>query len=106
MPPKKSPKKNRRARRKFTTEFKADVVRLCREDGANVTEISQRLGLTESAVRNWIKQADVDAAGGTADALSTAEREELQRLRRDNKRLQMERDILKKAATFFAKESS
>jgi transposase len=53
-----------------------------------------------------VKQAEVDDAGGTADALSTAEREELQRLRRENKRLQMERDILKKAATFFAKESS
>jgi transposase len=106
MAAKRSPKKQRRAKRNFTAEFKADVVRLCREGGEKPKDVCERLGLTESAVRNWVKQAEVDDAGGTADALSTAEREELQRLRRENKRLQMERDILKKAATFFAKESS
>ena len=102
----KSSKKQRRPRRKFTAEFKADVVRLCKDGSENVADVSKRLGLTESAVRAWVKQAEVDAVGGTTDTLSTAEREELQRLRRENKRLQMERDILKKAATFFAKESS
>jgi len=103
---KKSSKRKRRARRKFTPEFKADVVRLCREGNESPKDVSERLGLTESAVRNWVKQAAVDAVGGTPDALSTAEREELLRLRRETKRLQMERDILKKAAAFFAKESS
>ena len=106
MSAKKSSRKKRRARRAFTAEFKADVVRLCRDGSESVRNVSERLGLTESAVRNWVKQAAVDAVGGTDDTLSTAEREELQRLRRENKRLQMERDILKKAATFFAKESS
>ena len=102
----KSSKKNRRARRSFTPEFKAEVVRLCQTGGESVGAVCERLDLTESAVRGWLRQAEVDAAGGTADALTTAEREELQRLRRDNKRLQMERDILKKAAAFFAKENS
>jgi transposase len=106
MQGKKSSKKHRRVRRVFTPEFKADVVRLCREGGEKPHVVSNRLGLTESAVRNWVKQADVDAAGGTADAMTTAEREELHQLRRENKRLQMERDILKKAVTFFAKDNS
>jgi transposase-like protein len=102
----KSSKKQCRTRRNFTSEFKADVVRLCREGGENPKDVSERLDLTESAVRKWIKQAKVDAVGGTTEVLSSVEREELQQLRRDNKRLQMERDILKKAATFFAKENS
>jgi transposase-like protein len=102
----KSSKKNRRARRHFTPEFKADVVRLCREGGESVGAVSRRLDLTETAVREWVRQAEVDAAGGTSDALTTVEREELHRLRRENKRLQMEREILKKAAAFFAKENS
>ena len=106
MSARKSSKKKRRARRVFTTEFKADVVRLCKEGSESVSDVSKRLGLTESAVRNWVSQAAVDSVGGTPDALSSSEREELMRLRRETKRLQMERDILKKAATFFAKESS
>jgi len=106
MSSKKSKKKPRRARRHFTPEYKKDIVRLCREGGENPKSVSERLGLTESAVRNWVNQAAIDVLGGTADVLSSAEREELQRLRRETKRLQMERDILKKAATFFAKESS
>jgi transposase len=63
------------------------------------------LDLTETALRAWVKQADVDTGNGPAEALTTAEREEMARLRRENKRLTMERDILKAAATFFAKES-
>ncbi len=63
------------------------------------------LDLTETALREWVKRADIDAGKGPPEALTTAEREELARLRRDNKRLTMERDILKAAATFFAKES-
>lgn len=106
MPTKKPSKKRRQVRRVFTPEFKADVVRLCREGGEKPHDVSMRMGLTESAVRNWIKQAEVDAAGGTAGAMTTAEREELQQLRRECKRLQMERDILKKAVTFFAKDNS
>lgn len=100
-----SEKKERRTRRKFTREFKADVVRLCRAGGQSIRDVAERMDLTETAVRAWVKQAEVDEQGGTPDALSTDEREELARLRRDNKRLTMERDILKKATAYFARES-
>jgi len=95
----------KRKRRRFTDEFKKDTVRLIREGGKTVAEIARDLDLTESAVRHWLKQADIDEGRGAPGALATAEREELQRLRRENKQLQMERDILKKATAFFAKES-
>jgi transposase len=98
-----SSSKKRRPRRKFTAEFRADVVRLCQAGGESVAEICRRLDLTETSVRNWVRQAEVDAVGGTPDTLSTSEREELTQLRSDNKRLKMEREILKKAAAFFAK---
>jgi len=105
---KKSPrsKKTRRKRRRFTAEFKADVVRLCESGGESIGEVCRRLDLTETAVHAWVKQAATDRVGGTPEALSTSEREELAQLRRDNKRLKMERDILKKATAFFARESS
>jgi transposase len=99
-------KKTRRARRKFTREFKADVVKLCRTGSESIRDVAERLDLTETAVRAWVKQAEVDEQGGTADALTTDEKAELTRLRRENKRLTMERDILKKATAFFAKENS
>lgn len=98
--------KKKRKRRKFTAEFKADVVRMCQSGGESIPEVSRRLDLTETTVRNWVRQAEVDHEGGATDALTSNEREELARLRRDNKRLKMERDILKKATAFFAKESS
>ncbi len=67
--------------------------------------IAKDLDLTETALRDWVRRAEIDAGQGPPEALTTAEREELVRLRRENKRLAMERDILKAAATFFAKES-
>ena len=70
-----------------------------------ITQVSKDLDLTENSLREWVKRADVDAGKGPPDALTTAERDELTRLRRENKRLAQERDILKAAATFFAKES-
>lgn len=97
--------KQRRKRRAFTPEFKAEAVRLCRVGDRTIKQVSDDLDLTETALRAWVKQADVDAGNGPPEALTTAEREELARLRRENKRLTMERDILKAAATFFAKES-
>ena len=81
-------------------------MRLCRTGSEPIGEICRRLDLTESAVRAWVKQAEVDEVGGTPDALSTEERKELVRLRRELKQVKMERDILKKATAFFAKESS
>ena len=98
-------KKQRRKRRAFTPEFKAEAVRLCRVGDRSVRQVADDLDLTETALRAWVKRADIDAGNGPPGALTTAEREELARLRRDNKRLTMERDILKAAATFFAKES-
>ena len=96
----------RKKRRKFTAEYKAEVVKLVRESDKGIGQLSRELGLTESSVRNWVKQADVDAGRGREGALTTDEKEELRRLRRDVKRLRMERDILKKATAFFARESS
>ena len=98
-------KKQKRKRRKFTPEFKAEAVRLCRVGDRTIGQVAADLDLTETALREWVKRADIDAGKGPADALTTSEREELARLRRDNKRLTQERDILKAAATFFAKES-
>jgi transposase-like protein len=98
-------KKQRRKRRAFTPEFKAEAVRLCKVGDRSVRQVADDLDLTETALREWVKRADVDAGNGPPGALTTDEREELARLRRENKRLTMERDILKAAATFFAKES-
>jgi transposase len=94
-----------RARRKFTAEYKAEVVRLVLDGGKSIGQVSRELDLTESAVRNWVRQAKIDAGQGPAGALTTAERAELVALRREAKQLRMEREILKKATAFFAKES-
>jgi transposase len=99
-------RKQRRARRSFTDEFRADVVRLCQAGGESIAEVAKRLDLTASAVRGWVRTAEEDAlGGGDQGALTASEKEELQRLRRENKTLKMEREILKKAAAFFARES-
>ena len=94
-----------RKRRKFTTEYKAEVVRLVRDGGKKIGEVSRDLDLTETAVRHWVKQALIDAGDGKKGELTTAERAELVALRREAKQLRMEREILKKAAAFFAKEN-
>ena len=75
------------------------------EGKRSITEVARDLDLTESALRNWVHQAEVDAGRGQHGELTTAEREELARLRREVKTLRMEREILKKAAAFFAKEN-
>jgi transposase len=93
-----------RSRRSFAPEFKAQTVELVRTSGKSVGEVCRDLDLTETVVRRWVAQADVDA--GRRDGLTTAEREELSRLRRENRVLREERDILKKAAAFFAKETT
>jgi transposase-like protein len=99
-------KKSRRARRAFTPEFKAEAVRLCKVGDRTVRDVAKDLDLTETALRDWVKRADIDAGQGPPGALTTDERAELTQLRRENKRLQMEREILKKAAAFFAKENT
>ena len=96
-----------RKRRSFTGEFKADAVRLCGGD-RSISQVAKDLDLTETALREWVQKAAVDAAASTAPsaALTTAERGELSELRRRVKRLEVEREILKKAAAFFAKENA
>lgn len=100
----KKPKSKRRARRSFTPEYKADAVKLVRS-GRSVASVAKDLDLTATALRDWVRRADADA-GEDPSVLSTEERQEMARLRRDNKQLRMERAILKAAATFFAKENA
>jgi transposase len=83
---------------------KAEVVELIRSTGKTVGQVARELDLTETAVRQWVRQADLDA-GHRTDGLTTAEREELGRLRRENRELREEREILRKAAVFFARET-
>ena len=95
-----------RKRRSFTAEFKAEAVRLCKVGDRTVRQVAKDLDLTETALREWVRRVDIDARKGPDGALATAEREELVRLRKQVKRLEMEREILKKAAAFFAKENT
>ena len=95
----------KRRRRSFSEEFKAGAVGLVLEEGKTVGAAARDLDLTESSLRNWVEQARADRGKGKPGALTTAEREELARLRKDNRILQEEREILKKAAAFFAKQS-
>lgn len=95
--------KQRRPRRSFTPEFKAEVVALCKQGDRSVGQVARDLDLTETAVREWVRQADIDA--GNREGLTTTEREELARLRKENRVLREERDILKRATAFFAKET-
>ena len=92
-------------RRKFTPEYKAEVVKLVKDSQKSISSISRDLGLTETSIRAWVRQHDIDAGNGAPGALTSAERDELARLRRENRQLTMEREILKKATAFFAKES-
>ena len=96
-------RKKARRRRAFTNEFKAEVVALVRQPGNSVGGVARDLDLTETAVRAWVKQADVD--DGHVEGLTTSEREELAALRRENRRLSQDVEILKRATAFFAKET-
>jgi transposase len=96
--------KRKRSRRSFTDEFKAGAVRLVLEEGKTVGAAARDLDLTESSLRNWVEQARADRTKGKT-GLTTAEREELVRLRKELRVAQEERDILKKATAFFAKQS-
>jgi transposase len=97
-------KGGRRPRRQFDPEFKAQAVRLVLDEGKTVGAVARELDLTETALRDWVKRVRADRTKGKT-GLTTAEREELARLRKENRVLQEERDILKKAAAFFAKQS-
>ncbi len=94
MPPTKPP---------YTPEFRREAVQLVQSTDRSIAQVALDLGISNQTLRNWIKQADVDA--GRREGLSTDEREELRRLRRENRTLLQEREFLKKAAAFFARES-
>ena len=95
---------SRRPRRHFTDEYKAGAVRLVIDEGKTVAAVARDLDLTETALRSWVERARADRSGGKT-GLTTAEREELTRLRKEVRVLTEEREILKKAAAFFAKQN-
>ena len=97
MSPMVQPTTNRRPRRQFDDEFKAGAVRLVLDEGQSVGRVARDLDLTESALRNWVDRARADRTKGRT-GLTTEERDELRRLRKENRRLRVERDVLKKAA--------
>ncbi len=95
-----------RKRRKFSAEFKRKAVQLTKDSERSVAEIAKDVDISETALRRWMGQYEVDAGGGPEEALKTSERQELRELRRKVRTLEMEREVLKKAAAFFAKEST
>jgi len=100
-----SSKAGRRARRQFSDEFIAGAVRLVLDEGKSVGAVSRDLDLTPSSLGNWVRHAQADRTKGRT-GLTTEERTELATLRKENRELRMERDILKKAAAFFAKNQA
>ena len=96
----------RKKRRTFTAEFKAEAVRLVVVEKRSIASVAKSLGVWDTSLTTWVDQARIDGGGGAQGELTTLERQELAQLRRENRQLKQDRDILKKAAAFFAKESS
>jgi len=90
-------------RRGYPPEFRAEAIRLARSPGHTYDGVAHDLGITRESIRRWARQLDIDE--GVADGLTSEERGELDRLRRENRTLRLEREILKKAAVFFATET-
>ena len=95
----------RRVRRQFTPEFKAGAVRLVLDEGKTIAQVARDLDLISSVLATWVKRARADRTKGKT-GLTTEERAELAKLKKEVRELRMERDILKKAAAFFAKENA
>jgi transposase len=96
-------RKKPRPRRSFTSEFKAEIVELCRRGDRSIGQVARDFDLTEANVRTWVKQSEIDQ--GERPGLTTQEREELTRLRRENRRLEIDNETLKRATAFFARET-
>jgi transposase len=95
----------RKGQTRYDAQFRADAVALVEQSDKSLRGLETDLGVAPESLRRWAQQRRTDAGKGPPGALTTDEREELRRLRRENKTLLMERDILKKAAAFFAKET-
>jgi transposase len=93
----------RQRRRKFSDDYKAEVVQLCLSGEKSVTQVAGELGIARQVVQRWVTRWETD--NGERDGLTTSEREELAQLRRENRILREERDILRRATAFFAKET-
>jgi len=89
----------------YPPEFRAEAVRLARGSDRSIPALAATLGMSSEALRHWLLQDDADTGRGQPGVLTSDEREELRRLRREVKVLQQEREILRKAAAFFAKET-
>jgi transposase len=92
-----------RTRPPYPPEFRAEAVELIRSGTKSFRQLSRDVGVSDQTLRNWVRQADIDG-GRRHDGVTTGEREELRRLRAENRTLRMERDLLKKAAVFFARD--
>ena len=91
-----------RTRPPYPQEFREEAVRLARSSDRPISEVAREIGVSSESLRKWVKQTEIDA--GEQEGLTTEEQEELRRLRREVKTLRQERDFLKKAAAFFARE--
>jgi transposase len=91
--------------KRYSPEFKGDAVALVQSSGRTVTEVARDLGVSAESLRGWVKQAKIDQGEGAPGALATVEKEELRRLRRENREQQQTIEILKKGLAFFAKET-
>ena len=96
---------SKKKRRPFTEEQKAEAVKIVKTSGKTVTQVAHEMGLTVSALRKWVKQDEINQNPTPRGPLTTDERTELARLRKELKRVEMERDFLKEAAAFFARET-
>ena len=94
----------RRGRRKFSDEFKRDAVEIVRTSGKSIAEVARELGIYDSSLGNWVRQDEVNR--GERDGLSSSDSHELSELRRENARLRMERELLKRAVAFWVRESN
>jgi transposase len=97
-------KKRSRPRRSFTAQFKAEIVELCQRGDRTIGQVSKDFELTETVMRSWVKQAELDAET-RSDGLTSDEQTELAQLRRENRRLREDVEVLKRATAFFAKET-
>ena len=96
---------SKKKRRSFSEEFKREAARLVREGKRSIASVARELDVYESSLGRWVKQYDIDEGQRPEGALTTEERDELRRLRRENRQLREDREILGKATAFFAKEN-